>query len=384
VELPFILPSDLSAECRIHRSEFEDAIRRVLDSAWYILGKEVAAFEEEFARYCGVEHGVGVASGTDALLLALRVLGIGPGDAVLTVSHTAVATVAAIELAGAVPVLVDVGSETYTMDPEALAATLQSFAQIPNLPQPCRPKAVIPVHLYGHPADLGAILPIAAAHGLAVVEDCAQAHGASLQGRRVGGWGRLAAFSFYPTKNLGALGDGGALVTADKPLMERARSLREYGWRDRYVSDVPGMNTRLDELQAALLRAKLRYLEADNERRRTIASTYDRALSSTGLRLPVVRDGVVHAFHQYVVRTPRRDALRAHLKSNAVGSLIHYPVPVHLQPAYRGRVPLGVTGMHVTEQVVSEILSLPMHPYLTAEQIGRVTEAIVAWGTAEG
>jgi dTDP-4-amino-4,6-dideoxygalactose transaminase len=367
------LPADPKANYRAHQEEIDGAVRRVLDGGWYVLGREVAAFEEEFARYLGVRHAVGVGSGTEALHLALRVCGVGLGDAVLTVSHTAVATVAAIELAGATPVLVDIDPETFTMDPNRLEDALANGGGGP------RAKAVIPVHLYGHPADMPAVLEVARSHDLVVIEDCAQAHGATLNGRKAGAWGDLAAFSFYPTKNLGALGDGGALVTDRPDLADRARALREYGWRERYVSELPGMNTRLDELQAAVLRVKLRALDRENARRRRLAHLYGRALAEASLGLPRTRDGVEHVYHQYVVRCPRRDELRAFLKANSVGTAVHYPLPVHLQPAYQARLAPPGGRLAETERVCREVLSIPMYPQLTDEQAGYVVEQITRW-----
>ena len=357
-----------------HRQEILDAIARVLDGGRYILGTETAAFEAEFAAYCGAENCVGVASGTDALQVGLRALGVGSGDAVLTVSHTAVATVAAIEMAGALPVLVDVDADTFTMSPASLAAAVEAYAGTYRL------RAIIPVHLYGHPADMPSILEIARAHDLMVLEDCAQAHGAEVQGKRVGGFGDAAAFSFYPTKNLGALGDGGALITAEADTAERARSLREYGWRDRYVSAEAGVNSRLDELQAAVLRIKLGYLDAENERRREIARAYGHSLAETDLVLPTEREGARHVYHLYVIRTSLREQLQAHLAERGIMTLIHYPVPVHQQPAYEGRVPVAPDGLPVTEQLRHEILSLPMHPYLSDEQVEAVCEALKSFG----
>jgi dTDP-4-amino-4,6-dideoxygalactose transaminase len=352
-----------------HQEEIDRAIRQVLLSGRYVLGQEVAAFEEEFARYIAVREAIGVGSGTDALVLALRAGGVGPGDAVLTVSHTAVATVAAIELAGARPILAEVVPETFTLDPDGLEEALKTGDgdQI---------KAIIVVHLYGHPADMDAIVEIAGRYGVQVIEDCAQAHGAAWQDRKAGALGsRLAAFSFYPTKNLGALGDGGAVVTNDPEIATRVRRLRQYGWRERYVSEVPGMNSRLDELQAAVLRVKLRYLDQENCRRREIAGSYDAGLADTPLRLPQVRSGATHVFHQYVVRSRERDQLRSFLEAHGVGSMIHYSVPVHLQPAYRGRV--AVAGrLDRTEALCREILSLPMYPQMTDAEVERVGGAI--------
>lgn len=352
-----IPPSDPHANYCAHRAEIDAAIAAVLERGSYILGPEVAAFEREFAAYLGASHAIGVASGTDALHVALRACGLGPGDGVVTVSHTAVATVAAIELAGATPILVDIDPATFTIDCNALEDALRRDWGAPV-------KAIVPVHLYGHPADMPALMEIADRTGLRVIEDCAQSHGASIGGRKTGTWGRIAAFSFYPTKNLGALGDGGAIVTNDSALADRARSLREYGWHERYVSSETGMNSRLDELQAAILRVKLRYLETENERRRERAATFSQVLADAALTLPCSH-GTVHAWHQYVIRAAHRDRLRSYLKEHGVGTLIHYPVPVHLQPAYRDRVKHSLLDR--TEQVVREILSLPMYPELSLD-----------------
>jgi hypothetical protein len=362
-----ILQMDPGAGYRAQRLAIDAAVARVLASGWYILGQEVAAFEREAAEAFGLGHGVGVASGTDALVLALKALGLGPGDRVATVSHTAVATVAAIELAGAEPVLVDIDRVHFTLDPAHLAGTL---AAVPGI------RAVIAVHLYGQPADLPAILDLCRGRGIPLIEDCAQAHGAALDGRPVGSFGDIACFSFYPTKNLGALGDGGMVGTGSAELAARLRSLREYGWRQRYVSDVPGMNSRLDELQAAILRARLPHLAAGNERRRGIAQAYDRSLA--GLDRPQIRPGARPVFHQYVIRHPDRDALQARLKQAGIGTNVHYPVPVHLQPAYAGRITTGPGGLPETEAAAREVLSLPMHPELSDESVAAVIGALRA------
>ena len=362
-----------------YKAEIDGAIAEVLNSGWFILGKQTSAFEAEFAQFLGAAHSIGVGNGTDALELALRACDIGPGDAVLTVSHTAVATAAAVELVGATPVWVDVDPVTFTMAPERLAATITEYNSAAAGKSRPRLKAIIPVHLYGHPADLPAILEIARQHGLRVIEDCAQAHGATLKGKTVGTSGDLAAFSFYPTKNLGALGDGGAVVTNDPALADKTRLLREYGWRERYVSRLQGMNSRLDEIQSAILRVKLRHLAADNTRRREIAQQYEQSLAATSLRLPRISAGAESVYHQYVIRTARRDDLKAHLQANGVGTLIHYPVPIHRQPAYAGRCFQSQQGLPHTEQAAGEILSLPIHPQLTDEHVGRVCEQLLRW-----
>lgn len=376
----FIPPTNPGANCQAHRIRIDAAIRRVLDKGWYILGDEVAAFETEFARFVGTPFALGVASGTDALVMALRILGIGAGDAVFTVSHTAVATVSAIELAGARPVLLDVDETTFTLDPNALESALTDWRADPGVFGGATPKAVIPVHLYGHPADMRGITRIARANGLSIVEDCAQAHGASLDGQAVGAWGDLAAFSFYPTKNLGAIGDGGAVTFHDAAYLERGKMLREYGWRER-LSVVPGMNSRLDELQAAILRVKLTALDDENRRRRRIAGAYSAALAGT-VDLPLIRPGqeIVHAYHQFVIRHPERDRLRQHLRDeHNIAALIHYPQAVHQQPAYRNRGLASGAGLKVTERLCGSILSLPLFPELTDGEVARVCAAVKAF-----
>lgn len=362
-----LLPSNPKAGYLAHKEEIDAAIARVLDGGWYVLGEEATAFEREFAAFIGVRFGIGVGSGTEALHLALRACGVRARDEVITVSHTAVATVAAIELCGATPVLVDIDPDTYTIDPEQVE---DAVAQ--------QTKAIIPVHLYGHPADMEDILSIAQRHDLWVIEDCAQSHGAVYEDRKTGAWGHIAAFSFYPTKNLGAIGDGGAVATDDPRLAERVRLLRQYGWRERYISDVPGLNSRLDELQAAILRVKLRYLDEENRRRQVLARIYDEVLSATSLTLPICVPQASHVYHQYVVRSQYRDSLRLFLRGRGIGTLIHYPVPIHRQPAYHGRLRC-VGAMMNTERVVGEVLSLPMYPELTSEQVHQVAEAIVSW-----
>jgi dTDP-3-amino-3,4,6-trideoxy-alpha-D-glucose transaminase len=363
--MPPVPFNDLRAAYLALQHEIDMALAEALDSGWYILGRQVAAFEAEFAAFTHTAGCVGVNSGTDALVLALRACQIGPGDEVVTVAHTAVATVAAIRLAGAVPVLVDIEPQTYTMDPQALEAAITPAT-----------RAVIPVHIYGHAADLAAIQAITRRRGLLLIEDCAQAHGAILDGQPLGSFGDLATFSFYPTKNLGALGDGGAVVGQDLALLERVRLLHEYGWTPaaRYVSQIEGTNSRLDELQAAILRVKLRHLDAQNAARRTLAGAYAELLPPEVIR-PCARPGATHVYHLYVVRLPQRDRVRRSLDAAGIGTGIHYPVPVHLQPAYGpGVVQHG--PLPVTEQAAGEILSLPMYPTLTMEQVARVAGAL--------
>lgn len=361
-----ILCSNPRASYLAYRSEIDEAIARVLSSGRYVLGPEVAAFEKEFAAYLGIQFALGVASGTDALWLALRACGIGPGDEVITVAHTAVATVAAIEATGATPVLVDIDPQSFTLDPNCLETAITA-----------KTKAIVPVHLYGHPADMPAIMAMAVRYNLRVIEDCAQAHGAALRGRKVGTWGDIASFSFYPTKNLGAFGDGGMVVTADSVLVQRVRHLREYGWEERYVSVTTGWNSRLDELQAAILRVKLKHLPADTSRRSALAALYSEILAEVDVVLPQPRPGVVPVWHLYVVRVRERDAVQASLQAQGIGALIHYPVPIHLQPAYRDRLP-GAHLLPATEAAAAEILSLPLYPELTEVEVRQVGEELQA------
>ena len=354
-----------------HAAEINAAVARVLAGGWYLLGPETKAFEHEFADWVGVEQCITCASGTDALHLALRACGIGPGDEVITVSHTAVATVAAIELCGAQPVLVDIEPASFLLDPTQLAGALTE-----------RTRAVIAVHLYGRAADLAGIGAFCRAHGLRLIEDCSQAHGATADAgdgvRRVGSFGDLAAFSFYPTKNLGALGDGGAVVTRDTGLADSVRSLRQYGWRkERYVSEESGWNGRLDELQAAVLRVKLCTLDADNARRAALAAHYSKRLAGVrGLTLPAATPaGSNSVWHQYVIRCEQRAALAAHLHAAGIDTLVHYPVPIHCQPAYAGRS-LARGPLPHSERAAQEVLSLPMFPELTLAAADRVADAV--------
>jgi dTDP-4-amino-4,6-dideoxygalactose transaminase len=373
---PTIPIIDLRAQYLALKDEIDAAVARTLDNGWYILGKEVAAFEEEFAGYlrgggqgAGSEEQsaiqcVGVNSGTDALQLALWACDVGPGDEVITVSHTAVATAAAIRLTGATPVFVDVDPITYTMEPAAVEAAVTP-----------RTRAIIPVHLYGHPAAITPILAVAKAHGLRVIEDCAQAHGATYDDHKVGRLGDLGCFSFYPTKNLGALGDGGAVVSDSVDLIDRVRRRREYGWtpQARYISQEEGMNSRLDELQAAILRVKLRHLDEWNAIRRSLATHYARGLPEAVVK-PVERPGCTHVYHLYVVRVANRDEFRKRLQAAGIGTAIHYPVPIHQQPAYT-QYALRNTLPH-TERLAQEIVSLPLHPHLTTADIDRIVEAV--------
>ena len=362
-----ILSADPKAAYLLHADEIRAAIDRVLAGGRYILGPEVEAFEREFAAYHGGGHAIGVANGTEALELALRAVGVGPGDLVATVANTASATVAAIQQIGARAVFVEIDAATMVMSPAALATVLAAHAG--------KVKAVVPVHLYGHPAAMPAIVDVAGRHGAKVVEDCAQAHGAAIAGRKTGTWSEAAAYSFYPTKNLGALGDGGAGFTRDADLAARVQLLRQYGWRTRYVSDIPGRNSRLDELQAAILRVKLRHLEAENAVRRALAARYLKNLPGGSLQLPATAPGAEPVWHQFAVCSSRRDALQAHLASRDIHCGVLYPLPIYRQPAYADRT----VQLAETERACSEVLCLPVHPALTTGDVDRVGEEILRW-----
>jgi dTDP-4-amino-4,6-dideoxygalactose transaminase len=359
--IPF---NDVGRGVAEHRTELDAAVARVLDSGWYVLGPEGKAFEEEFAAACGTAYAIGVGSGTDAIELALRALGIGAGDEVVTQANTCVPTVSAIERAGATPVLCDVEAEAGTMDPASLAGALGE-----------KTRAVVPVHLYGQCADTDAIVALCAERGIEVVEDCAQAAGALLRGRPAGTIGRLGCFSFYPTKNLAALGDGGAVITNDETLAERLRLVRQYGQTDRYRHVTQGVNSRLDELQAAVLRTRLPQLTRWNQRRAEIAASYTAALAGKAVRPLAPLEGRRHVFHLFVVDAPDRDALKTHLHEAGIQTLVHYPTPIHRQPPYR-RLADGPVPLSVSERLCERILSLPIYPELRDDEVERVTEAL--------
>ena len=347
------------------KAEIDEAVERVLAGGHYILGPEVEAFEAEFADYLGVDHSVGVANGTDAIALALRSLGLSQGDEVITVSHTAVATVAAIEMAGCTPVLVDVEPGYLTLDPAKLDEVLTD-----------RTRAVVAVHLYGQPADLDRIQEFCARTRVALIEDVSQAHGSRWRGRRTGSFGHVSTFSCYPTKNLGAIGDAGIVATDDGNIAARLRRLRQYGWVTRNDSLEAGVNSRLDELQAAILRVKLRHLDADNAARRAIADRYTSALTGTQIQPPSTRAAAEHVFHLYVVETADREALRESLAQRGVGSAVHYPLAVHQQSAYASRIRTS-SSMAVTEEAGQRILSLPMFPELPESDIAHVVTTLL-------
>jgi dTDP-4-amino-4,6-dideoxygalactose transaminase len=361
---------DLKAQYAAIRSQVDAAMQQVLESTQFIMGPQVAAFEEAFAAYCGVAHCVGVGSGTAALELVLRALEVGPGDEVITVAHTFIATAEAISAVGATPVFVDIDPQTYTLDPDALAAAVGPAT-----------RAVIPVHLYGQPADMTRINAVAKAHGLAVIEDAAQAHGATWQGRRAGGLADAACFSFYPGKNLGAYGDAGAVTTQRADIAERVRLLRNHGRRSKYVHDERGFGHRLDTLQAAILSAKLPYLDGWTAARRQLARRYDEAmadqLADHGVVLPYVAPDAEAAWHLYVLRSAARDELVNGLNRQRIGAGVHYPLPLHLQPAYAD---LGYKAgaLPVTEAVAASCLSLPLYPEMGEARLLRVVDAMAA------
>jgi dTDP-4-amino-4,6-dideoxygalactose transaminase len=365
---PDLIPvADPKGDNLRHETAIREVVIRVLHSGAYILGPEVTAFEEEFAAWLDVRHCIGVASGTDALALALRSCGVGSGDEVITVSLTAVATVAAIEQIGAVPVFVDIDPLTRCLDPALLSALITQ-----------RTKAIVPVHLYGQPAPMPAIINFAAEHGLMVVEDCAQAHGAEIAGQKVGSFGHAAAFSFYPTKNLGAIGDGGAVVSNRDDLADTCRALRQYGWKERFISAVPGINSRLDELQASILRVKLPFLTDDNQKRQRLGELYCTAMQGSDIVPPPQVAGTVHAMHLFVVESPYRDELRAFLQNRGIATARHYPLPIHLQSAYLGRIKGGV-NLPITEAVTERIVTLPLFPSLDSQRSQRICDALAAW-----
>jgi dTDP-4-amino-4,6-dideoxygalactose transaminase len=355
---------DLQAQYAVIQNEIDAAIRRVVESAQFIMGPDVAAFEEEFAAWSRLPYCVGLGSGTAALELTLRALRVGRGDEVITAAHTFIATAEAISAVGAKPIFVEIDPLTYNLDPGAFAAAISP-----------RTRAVVPVHLYGQPADMTHIGAIAAEHGIAVIEDAAQAHGATLDGRAVGTFGDAACFSFYPGKNLGAYGDAGAIVTQKAELAAQVRSLRNHGRRSKYLHDQVGFGHRIDTLQAAILRAKLPFLSGWTEARRRLAARYDELLTNTGVTLPYVAPAANPVWHLYVIRTPERDALFKELESKGIGAGVHYPVPLHLQPAYAF---LGhrAGALPVTEEVAATCLSLPIYPEMSDAQQDRVVDVV--------
>jgi dTDP-4-amino-4,6-dideoxygalactose transaminase len=366
VKIPFL---DLGEQVRELRSEIDQVVARVLSSGWYLMGPELDAFEAEWAAYTGARHAIGVANGLEALHLCLRAYGIGPGDEVIVPSNTYIATWLAVSHAGATPVPVEPDEPIYNIDPARIEAAITS-----------RTRAIMPVHLYGHPADLDPILDVARRYHLRVIEDAAQAHGAEYKGRRIGGHGDAVAWSFYPTKNLGALGDAGAVTTQDEGLAQELKRLRNYGSKVRYVCDVKGFNSRLEELHAAVLRVKLRHLDEWNERRRVGARRYHAGFSGTPIRTPVEREWAKHVYHLFVIRTTDREGLRKHLEQQGIGTIVHYPIAPHEQAAYHD---LGFSAqtLPVAHRMHQEVLSLPCGPHLSEEHQLRTIETVLRFLT---
>lgn len=359
-----MIPSiDLKKEYAEIKEDTDKSILRVLESGSFILGEEVARFEGEFSKYIGTKHGIGVNSGSDALFLGLKALGIGPGDEVITVSHTYISTDDAILRNGARPVFVDIDPETYCID----AAKIEEMITE-------RTRAILPVHLYGHPANMGPICELARKHDLLVIEDACQAHGAEYEGRRAGSLGDIGCFSFYPTKNLGAYGDGGIIVTNDDSVAEKLRMLRNYGQSKKYYHQFLGYNSRIDEMQAAILRIKLKHLDEWNERRRKLAKIYHDLLDECNIINPREMNYAKHVYHLYIIRAKKRDALQNRLLKNGIQTQIHYPIPVHMQKAYSD---FGFGSiLPVTEEICNEVLSLPINPWLDKDQIQAISEVI--------
>ncbi len=365
MKIPFL---DLKAPYIALRSEMDAAYRRVMESGMFILSEEVDAFEREFAAYCGVKHCIGVGNGLEALHLILRACNIGPGDEVIVPANTYIATWLAISYAGAVPVPVEPDARTYNLDPKLIETAITA-----------KTRAIMPVHLYGQPSDMDPILSVARKHNLKVIEDAAQAHGAKYNGRLAGGMADAAGWSFYPGKNLGAMGDAGAVTTNDDELADRLRVLRNYGSRIKYYNEVKGYNSRLDALQAAFLRVKLRHLDEWNNRRKVLATMYLEALANHGeVIMPYVPEGVEPSWHLFVIRHSLRDKLQKHLTENGIGTLIHYPVPPHLSQAYK-EFEAGGGDFPITEEIAKTVLSIPMDPFLNPEQAERVVHAITSF-----
>jgi dTDP-4-amino-4,6-dideoxygalactose transaminase len=363
--IPFSNPS---ASYQSHKSEIVSAIVHVLDSGWYVLGKEVEAFEKEFADFHGKSlHSVGVANGTDAIALCLKSLGLGQGDEIVTTSHTAVATIAGIEQAGCSTVFADINPRTRCIDPRSIEQRIGP-----------KTRAIMPVHIYGQPCDMNAIQVIAQSKELRVIEDCSQAHGAEINGNKVGTFGTLAAYSCYPTKNLGGTGDGGVILCKSQEMAEQIKSLRQYGWNNQRESIISGFNSRLDEMQAAILRVKLKHLSEDNRKRRAIADQYDDAFKDLPVILPHRSKDELHAMHLYVIECDNRDTLLKHLRNRGIGASLHYALPVHKHTAYSERIRGGDELPH-TEAFYKKNLTLPIFPELTQESIDTITSGVQDW-----
>jgi dTDP-4-amino-4,6-dideoxygalactose transaminase len=363
MNVPFLSLAPIYAEMG---AELDAAFARVMRKGWFVLGEELESFEREFAAYCGTRHCVGVGNGLEALTLVLRAWGLGAGDEVIVPSNTYIATWLAASHVGATPVAVEPVEATYNLDPQRLEDAITP-----------RTRAILPVHLYGQPADMGPIVEIARRRGLRVLEDCAQSQGARYRGKRAGSLADAAGFSFYPGKNLGAFGDAGAVTTDDDALARTLRTLRNYGSEVKYHNEVQGFNSRLDELQAALLRPRLAALDAWNARRQRIARQYLGAFADTGLRLPGEADGCESVWHLFVVRSRNRDALQQALAARGVGTMVHYPVPPHLQPAY-AQLGLARGAYPLSEAIHAEVLSLPMGPHLGEAEVQHVIESVIA------
>jgi dTDP-4-amino-4,6-dideoxygalactose transaminase len=376
--MEFIPQCDPRASYLAQKVEIDEAVARALDGGRYILGPEVESFEQEFAAWNSARACVAVANGTQALEIALRASGVGPGDLVITVSNSAVATAVAVRTIGASPLFVDVEPTTGLMQTSDVESVLRLHAQGRLGDGPGRIGAIVPVHLYGLCADMPALVGIAQESGIPLVEDCAQAHGAAINGVKAGSWGVAGSFSFYPTKNLGAFGDGGAIAFRDLQIANRAKLLRQYGWESRYVSQVEGQNSRLDEIQAAILRIKLRRLTEANQRRIQIANMYLDGITNPVLTLPRHDQAYLHVYHQFVVQCVARNGLQSHLREAGIGSLVHYPVPIHLQPAYASPS-FAPVPLKNTEAWSASVLSLPVFPELTDTQVNRVIDTINSW-----
>ncbi|MDG0964325.1 MAG: DegT/DnrJ/EryC1/StrS family aminotransferase [Opitutales bacterium] len=366
--IPF---GDPSASYKAHKSEIDFAIKRVLDSGWYVLGNEVKLFENEFAAFHGKNFlTTGVANGTDAIALCLQGLGLGIGDEVITPSHTAVATVAGIEQAGCTPVFADIDPVSRCIDPNSIQKRIT-----PNT------SAIMPVHIYGQPANMHRILKIAEDYNIKIIEDCSQAHGAEINGQRVGSFADASAFSCYPTKNLGGTGDGGAILCRSLELAEKIKSLRQYGWNQERESLIGGFNSRLDELQAAILRVKLKHLTDDNAKRRKIALRYNIAFQDLPLTLPALAENELHAMHLYVIECERRNELMEYLRSHQIGASLHYPLAVHQHTAYSNRIP-GEDDLPVTERFYQKNLTLPLYPELSDKKVDHIISSVTSWFTS--
>ena len=357
-----VLLTDLKKEYISIREELNRNIQKVFNSGFYVLGEEVRKFEEDFSKYTGTNYTVGVNSGSDALFLALKSIGVGKGDEVITVSHTFISTVDAISRNGAKPVFVDINPDTYCMDVSKIEEKITE-----------KTKAILPVHLYGHPADMDPICKLKEEYGLYVIEDACQAHGAEYNGKKAGSMGDIGCFSFYPTKNLGAYGDGGAVVTDNEEIKEKLIQMRNYGQSEKYHHDFVGVNSRLDELQAVILQTKLKYLDGWIERRRKNAKIYTEVLQDSDVILPVEKEFAKHAYHLYVIRSKNRYNLKNKLLQNDIHAQIHYPIPVHKQKAYLN---FNDSKLETTDQICSEILSLPLHPWMDCEEILKVANCL--------